>query len=218
MWLIDPDPMRGLQPVAELLGLVLGPGTVVDPEAVRFNASPTMAIATNYGRHAITDNFRLNTAFPMARQIGINDNDGNVKEWRVTRLIEVAPRGWVETGKLDGKISFDKTRDVQGPVNIALALERNVNERVQRVVIVGNGAFLANAFLGNAGNLDLGINMVNWLAGDDSLITLQPRPTVDSSLDIGRGAQYLMVFGLFIFLPLTFAAMGVIVWWRRRRA
>jgi len=218
MWLIDPDPLRGLQPVAELLGLVLGPGTVVDPEAVRFNASPTMAIATNYGRHAITDNFRLNTAFPMARQIGINDNDGNVKEWRVTRLIEVAPRGWVETGKLDGKISFDKTRDVQGPVNIALALERNVNERVQRVVIVGNGAFLANAFLGNAGNLDLGINMVNWLAGDDSLITLQPRPTVDSSLDIGRGAQYLMVFGLFIFLPLTFAAMGVIVWWRRRRA
>ena len=218
MWLIDPDPLRGLQPVAELLGLVLGPGTVVDPEAVRFNASPTMAIATGYGRHAITDNFRLNTVFPMARQIGINDSEGDAREWRVSRLIDVAPRGWVETGKLDGKISFDKTRDIQGPVNIALALERTVNDRAQRVVIVGNGAFLANAFLGNAGNLDLGINMVNWLAGDDALITLQPRPTMDSNLDIGRSAQYLMVFGLFIVLPLTFVIMGVVVWWRRRRA
>ena len=40
LWLIDPEPLRGLQPVAELLGLTLGPGTVVDPDATRFNASP----------------------------------------------------------------------------------------------------------------------------------------------------------------------------------
>ena len=40
LWLIDPEPLRGLQPVAELLGLVLGPGTVVDPDAARLNAQP----------------------------------------------------------------------------------------------------------------------------------------------------------------------------------
>jgi ABC-type uncharacterized transport system involved in gliding motility auxiliary subunit len=214
LWLIDPEPLRGLQPIAELLGLVLGPGTVVDPDATRLNASPTVAIAASYGRHAVTNEFRLNTVFPHARQIGVTEGG----DWRVTRLIEVAPRGWVEMGKLDGTIAFDKARDVPGPVNIAVALERNVNERAQRVVVVGNGNFLANTFVGNGGNLDLGINMVNWLAGDDALITIQPRPSLDSSLELGRGAQYLILFGFLIFLPLAFVSTGVVVWWRRRRA
>jgi ABC-type uncharacterized transport system involved in gliding motility auxiliary subunit len=214
LWLIDPEPLRGLQPVAELLGLTLGPGTVVDPDATRFNASPTMAIAASYARHAITNNFQLNTVFPFARQIGISEGG----DWRATRLIEVAPRGWVEMGKLDGTIAFDKARDVPGPINIAVALERNVNERTQRVVIIGNGSFLANTFLGNGGNLDLGVNVVNWLAGDDTLIAIQPRPSLDSGLELGRGAQYLILFGFLIFLPLSFATTGVLIWWRRRRS
>ena len=214
LWLIDPEPLRGLQPIAELLGIVLGPGTVVDPDAAQLNASPAVAIAASYGRHAITDNFRLNTLFPFARQIGVND--GN--EWRATRLIEVAPRGWVEMGKLDAKITFDKSRDIPGPVNIAAALERSVNDRTQRVVVIGNGSFLANTYLGNGGNVDLGVNIVNWLAGDDALITIQPRPSLDSSLEFGRLAQYLILFGFLILLPLIFIATGIVIWWRRRRA
>lgn len=214
LWLIDQEPLRGLQPIAEQLGLVLGPGTVVDPDAARVNASPAVAMGAGYGRHAITDNFSLNTVFPFARQIGINEG----RDWRVTRLIDVAPRGWVEMGKLNDKISFDKSRDIPGPVTIALALERAVNDRPQRVVVVGNGSFLANQFLGNGGNLDLGMNMVNWLAGDDALITLQPRATLDSSLELGRASQYFLLFGYFVFLPLAFAAIGVLIWWRRRKA
>jgi ABC-type uncharacterized transport system involved in gliding motility auxiliary subunit len=214
LWLIDPEPLHGLQPIAEVLGLTLGPGTVVDPAAAQLNASPTVAIATSYARHPITDNFQLNTVFPLARQIGITEGG----DWRVTRLIEVAPRGWVETGKLDGSIAFDKARDVPGPVNIAVALERNINERTQRVVVVGNGSFLANTFLGNGGNLDLGVNMVNWLAGDESLITLQPRPSLDSGLDLSRNAQYIILIGFLVLLPIVFISMGMLIWWRRRKA
>ncbi len=213
LWLIDQEPLRGLQPVAEQLGLVLGPGSVVDPDAARLNASPAVAIGVGYGRHAITDNFTLNTVFPFARQIGANEG----RDWRVTRLIDVAPRGWVEMGKLDAKVSFDKGSDIPGPVTIALALERNAKDRAQRVVVVGNGSFLANQFLGNGGNLDLGMNMVNWLAGDDAMITLQPRATVDGNLELGRGAQYFLLFGFLIFLPLSFAAVGTMIWWRRRK-
>ncbi len=213
LWLIDPEPLRGLQPIAELLGLVLGPGIVVDPAAAQLKASATVAIAANYGRHPITDNFQLNTVFPLSRQIGGSDGSG----WRMARLIEVAPRGWIEMSKLDGKITFDKGRDIPGPVNIALAMERNVNERTQRVVVVGNGSFLANTFLGNGGNLDLGVNIINWLSGDDALIAIQPRPSPDSNLDLKQGTQYLILFGFLIFLPLVFIAAGATIWWRRRR-
>ena len=215
LWLIDPEPLHGLQPIAEMLGLVLGPGVVVDPDAQQFNASPAMAIAASYDpRHPITADFHLNSVFPFARQI----EAGEGGDWHVTNLIEVAPRGWVETGRLDNKITFNKMRDIPGPINIAVALERGVEDRAQRVVVVGNGNFLANTFLGNGGNIDLGVNIINWLANDDNLITLQPRPTIDGELDLGRGAQYLILYGFLILLPLVFAGTGVAIWWRRRKA
>jgi ABC-type uncharacterized transport system involved in gliding motility auxiliary subunit len=174
-----------------------------------------MAIAASYDpRHPITADFHLNSVFPFARQIEATDGG----DWHVTKLIEVAPHGWVETGKLDDNITFDKTRDIPGPVNIAVGLERSVEDRAQRVVVVGNGNFLANTFLGNGGNVDLGLNIISWLAGDDNLITLQPRPTVDGDLQLGRGSQYLLLYGFLIFLPLAFAGTGIAIWWRRRKA
>ena len=137
---------------------------------------------------------------PVARQIATTENE----EWRVTPLIEVAQRGWVETGKLDGNISFDKNRDFAGPVNIATALERTVGDRNHRVVVVGTGEFLANAYLGNLGNLDLGVNIMNWLTGDDRMITIQPRPAPDSNLDIEPFTFYSIAFTFLLALPLAF--------------
>jgi ABC-type uncharacterized transport system involved in gliding motility auxiliary subunit len=132
--------------------------------------------------------------------------------------VQVAQRGWVEVGKLEGEVAFDKNRDFPGPVNIATALERTVGDRQQRVVVAGNAGFLSNTFIGNGGNLDLGINMINWLAGDDRLITLQPRPAPDSNLDLQPRALYLIAFTFVLALPLAFIATGIVMWWRRRSA
>jgi len=211
LWLIDPEPLRGLAPIAEMLGLVLTPGIVADPEAARYGASPALAVAAVYGRHAITNGFNLITLYPQARQIEAIDND----EWRVRPLIEVAPRGCVKTGKLEGRC--DRSRDIAGPVTIASAFERTVGERQQRVVVVGNGNFLSNAFIGNGGNRDLGVNIVNWLAGDDRMIVIQPRGAADSALDIDQVTLYLIAFSFLIAAPLAFMITGLAIWWRRRR-
>ncbi len=218
LWLVDPEPLRGLEPVAEFLGLVLTPGTVVDPSLKPRSGPPTLAVGSNYARHAITGAFRLNTLFPGSRQIGADEREG----WRMTPLIEVAQRGWVETGKLDDKTVFDKDRDFQGPINIATAFERTAGamagERQQRVVVVGNGAFLSNSFLGNGGNLQLGVAMLNWLSGDDKLIAIPPRPAADVQINIDQTLLYLLAFTFLLLLPLVFAISGIVVWWRRRKA
>lgn len=211
LWLIDPEPLRGLAPVAEMLGLVLTPGTVTDPDAARLNASPTLAVAAVYGRHAVTEGFNLITVFPQARQIGVIEND----EWRTRQLVEVAPRGCVKSGKLEG--NCDPKRDIPGPITIAASFERMVGDRQQRAVVVGNGSFLSNTFIGNGGNRALGVNIVNWLAGDDNLITIQPRSTADGAIDIDQPALYLIAFSFLIVLPLAFLITGAVIWWRRRR-
>jgi ABC-type uncharacterized transport system involved in gliding motility auxiliary subunit len=214
LWLVDAEPLRGLQPLAEKLGLVLTPGTVIDPALAPRNGPPVFALATNYARHPVVGTLQFNTLFPHARQIGADDSAG----WRVTPLIEVAPRGWVETGRLDAKSTFDKSRDFPGPVNIATAFERTVGDREQRVIVVGTGHFLSNSFLGNGGNLALGVSMLNWLAGDDALVTIDPRPAADTRLELDPMHLYLIALVVLLLLPLLFAITGTVVWWRRRHA
>ncbi len=219
LWLIDQESMHGLTPIAELLGLQLTPGVVVDPAAAQYGGDYKMAFAVQYGEHAITQSFSLRTLFPLARQIDANGQDMG---WKISRLIDVAATGWLETGKLDEKLKFDAKTDIGGPINIAVALERKVENKSQRIVVVGSGGFLANTFITNGGNLDLGINMVNWLAGDDSLITIQPKPLKDANVVIptttsGKLVAMLVFFGFRLGLPILLLIIGVMIWLKRRK-
>lgn len=213
LWLVDQESLYGLLPLAEKLGLTFTPGVVVDPQAKRLRSPVTFALGTIYGQHAITENFDFITVFPFVRQIIFNENE----EWHGVSLVEVAPQGWVEVSKLNDEATFDEANDMAGPVSVAVALDRTIDDREQRIVVVGNGHFLANTYLGNGGNIDFGINLINWLAGDEDLITIQPRATIDSQLILSESALTAIVIGFLIALPLLFLMSGLIIWWRRRR-
>ncbi|MFA7239623.1 MAG: Gldg family protein [Sulfuricellaceae bacterium] len=212
LWLLDAAPLHGLQPLAEALGLVLTPGTVIDPEARGRYKTPAVAQSAAYGHHAVTDNFDLITVFPLARQLGFNETS----DWHVIRLVETSAKSWVENDTPDELATFDPQRDIPGPVTLAAALERTVADRAQRVAIVGGGDFLSNTYIGLGGNLDFGINLVEWLKGDDNLIAIQPKATVDATLNLTRTAAAAISLGFLFGLPLVFFAVGGVVWWRRR--
>ena len=214
LWLIDSEPLHGLQPLAEKLALTLTPGVVIDPQARQLNLPITFAVGANYGQHKITANFEYTTIFPFARQITVNDND----EWRSLSLVDAAAGGWVEAGRLDGGVAFDRMYDVAGPVSIAVALSRNLQEREQRIAVIGSGYFLANDYLGHGKNLDFGVNLMNWLAGDENLIAIQPRATLDSSLTLNSATLGMLSAAFLLALPLAFVTIGVVIWRRRTRS
>ncbi len=219
LWLVDAEPLHGLERLAEKLDLLLPPGIVIDPSAAEMNAPATWSLGAGYPpQHPITRNFNLITAFPSARPLAWNENP----DWQHQVLVEVAARGWVSrsagVNALGGKPKFDKQHDTPGPAVIAVALQRNINDREQRVVVVGSGAFLANSFAGNGGNVDLGVNMVNWLSGEEHLITLQPRAARDSNIVLSSTQLGVIGVGFLLGLPLLLAIAGGVIWWRRRRA
>lgn len=213
LWLVDQESLRGLLPLTEKLRLTLTPGVVVDPQAERLKAPVTFALGAIYGQHVITSDFDYITVFPFARQITLDENE----EWRSVSLVEAAPQGWVETGDLNGEIVFDQAVDVPGPISIAVALTRHIQDREQRIVVVGSGHFLANTYLGNGSNLDFGINLINWLTGDEEMMVIQPRATLDSNLAFSESALTLIAAGFLILLPVLFLVSGIVIWWRRRR-
>lgn len=221
LWLLDDVDLNGLESIAQYLNLELTPGTVVDMSSSQYGADPKVAFASAYAEHPITKNFMLRTLFPEARKV--NARDSYEFGWEVTKLIDVAPNGWLETGKLDGKLNFDDKSDLPGPINIAVAMERKYGKKGQRVVVVGNANFLSNTFISNGGNLDLGINIVNWLAGDDRLITIQPKPLKDVNVIIpsdpwNRFLAMAVFFGFRLVLPILLLVAGIVIWWKRRKA
>jgi ABC-type uncharacterized transport system involved in gliding motility auxiliary subunit len=215
MWLIDVGSLNGLEPIAEYLGVVLSPGVVIDPLGAKLGAPPTTAIGVAYGMHPITEGFNLNTVFPFARKIEMKPENG---EWHATRLVEVAQSGWLELDDANKDVRYDKGRDVPGPITIALALDRKVKEKDQRIVLFGGSGFLTNSFVGNGGNIDLGVNSLNWLAQDENLITIQPRATIDSQLKLTQTGMNWLTLAFLILLPAIFLFTGGMIWWRRRKA
>lgn len=226
LWLLDDDNLHGLQEVADYLGIKVSPGIVVDRAAEQYGADPKMAFASLYGDHPITRNFMLRTVFPEAHEV-----DGQASDdlgWKVGRLIDVAPNGWLESDKVPPgaqnlKVRFDQGKDKAGPINVGVALERVYGKKGQRVVVVGNANFLANTFITNGGNLDLGINIINWLAGDDRLITIQPMPLKDINVTIpatdqGRLVAWSVFHAFQYFIPVGLFVAGLLLWWKRRKA
>lgn len=226
LWLLDDNNLRGMKEVADYLGFTVSPGIAVDMTAAQYGADAKVAFASLYADHAITRNFQLRTLFPEAHQIDAvaSDEFG----WKVSRLVEVAPNGWLESdlskaGVKNQKVVFDEKVDKRGPINIGVALEREYGKKGQRVVVMGNANFLSNTFITNGGNLDFGINMVNWLAGDDKLITIQPMPLKDINVTIpnddkGRAVAWTVFHAFQYFIPLGFFVAGFWLWWKRRKA
>lgn len=225
LWLLDAEPLQGLERLAAKLGVLLTPGTITDPDAQQIGAPDNWTLGASYPPHPVTLNFSLITAFPHARALGREDSSEQADsestssnaQWQRSTLVEAASNGWVSrSASIPQKPRFDKNRDIRGPFSVAIALQRSVHEREQRIVVAGSGSFLANAYAGNGGNLDLGINMVNWLAHEEHLITTQPRATVDNAITLSKNQLSAISIGFVIVLPLLLAIVGGVLWWRRK--
>lgn len=230
LWLAEPGDLKGLEPLAQQLGVELQPGTIVDPTTQLFGIdNPAMTLVTQYPPHPVTERFDLVTVFPMAAGLTARP----AAPWQSEPLLTTAARAWSETGELAGEVRLDAGKDVAGPLDIGLALTRprevlpapssepvglpTASTPSQRVVIVGDGDFLSNSFLGNGGNLDLGLNLVNWLSSDDELIAIPARTAPDTQLILSDTAVLVIGAGFLAVLPLGLALTGVLVWYRRRR-
>lgn len=214
LWLHDPGPLYGLEPLAESLGIEFQPGVIVDPKSIVDTGTTTAIVASNYGVHPVVKKFTgLNTLFLHASSIVLN----TAPDWQGSVLIDTRPESWSETGALKGRIEFDKGQDIRGPLNIAVALTRDLEKRPQRIVVFGDGDFLSNTYLGNGANLDLGMSLANWLSQDDAYVSIPVSTTRDRSLNLSRHAQVAIAAGFLGVLPLALAGSGVLIWLRRRK-
>lgn len=221
LWLSESTSSELLEPLSEDLELEFLPGIIVDPSTQLLGLNRVdFALAADYPRHPITTSIDTITLYPSAQALETLEN---ASSWQSQPLILTHDRTWNETGALSGKISLgDNPGEQPGPLNIGISLQRSVppgddSEKMQRVVVVGDADFLSNQFLGNGSNLSLGLNMMNWLSHDDSLIAISPKAAGDTQLNLTPTSQMVIAIVFLLALPVSLLIAGLRIWLVRRK-
>ena len=225
LWLAEPEARQGLDALAEQLAIEFEPGTVVDPRSQQLTGSPTALVIAEYGAHPAVKNFRDNTVFPNACGISVPEegvsregSSSEESEWRHQVMVDTRASAWSETGPINKAMRFDKGKDIAGPLNIAVAATRKINNTEQRIIVVCDGDFSSNAFLlGNGANLDFAMSIMNWLSRDDAYINIPVRTVADQTLQMSAALRNSLMVLFTIVIPLLLVACGIRIWLRRRQ-
>jgi len=175
----------------------------------------------DYVPNAITRGFTLTTLFPQVSALAqIAQGD-----WAVHAFLRSGTQSWTEFKPIDNTkpsdIRFDAASgELRGPLDFGFALSRlspSPDKSEQRVVVIGDGDFLSNSFLGNGGNRAMGERVFDWLLGDDKLVDLPPRGAPDRIIQISQLELSAVSVGFLVVLPLLLLLIGGLIVWRRRR-
>jgi ABC-type uncharacterized transport system involved in gliding motility auxiliary subunit len=191
----------------------------------------SVPVAASYPSHAITQNFKFLTAFPLARSV--NPVSGGVNGHTAQGFVETSPRSWAETDVKDllttGQVSLDESKgDKKGPITIAAAVTatstpatpakpgEDAPKPETRVVVFGDSDFAANSGLGIQGNRDLFMNIVGWLSQQENLISIRPKEADDRRITLTATQQANINWLSLLIIPGAIFGSGVYNWWHRR--
>jgi ABC-type uncharacterized transport system involved in gliding motility auxiliary subunit len=222
--LLDPGRDGGLADFLLPWGVRLNDDLVYDANpASRFlGAGEMLPLVLDYEDHPITRGFRLATLYREARTLEPAEglHGGTVTGHARTSRESFALQGPIHAGR-----RIDPKTDRGGPLTLALAVEtpaepdtgEAAGARGQgRLVVIGDADIATNQYIGVQGNRDLLLNTANWLAGEESLISIRARHPEDRRVNLTRRQDRLVFYGVQILLPMMVLAAGVVVWWRRR--
>jgi len=128
---------------------------------------------------------------------------------------------------------FDPSKDKKGPFTLLMSAERKAPEPgpspgaspkaspsappaspATRVVAAGSWEFASDRIIGSGANGPLFFNTVNWLVGQEQLISIPPRQNV-ATVALDSGQRGMIFLGTVVLLPALILLAGVAVWARR---
>jgi ABC-type uncharacterized transport system involved in gliding motility auxiliary subunit len=220
--MLDAMTQTGLEPLMADWGIRLADDVVVD--ATRTLSGRELFI-TRYEPHPITGKLKNETSIlylPRSVEPAESAEAGGAPDKpRVMPLAACSDAGWAESDLTQNPMKFDAGVDRPGPVAVAVAAERgpvpgiDVQIRPTRVVVFGDSDFVSNAAL-TGGNTDFFLSALNWLLERSELMAIAPKPIEQNQLTLTEVQLRMIRWIMVVAMPLLVAAVGGVVWLRRR--
>lgn len=219
LWLSEPNTNTNLSAISERLNIEFLPGTIIDANAELLGIDdPQFVLITDYANHPVSQATTSVTLLPTAVAIEQNQIESS---WDYTSLFNTQQNTWSDIEITEnGLYSFDEGIDSLGPLTAGALLTRIIpfdSDHQQRIAVIGDGDFVSNTYLGNGGNLDVSLALINWLTHDDQLIAIPVKTTIDSKLDLSKTQAAVIGLGFLFVLPILLLSIGAWIWWSRRR-
>lgn len=145
---------------------------------------------------------------------------------RLQPLVQAEKGYWAEADYNSGdqtKFQEDAARNGEAIHTIAVSIEKggSADERVQanssRLVVVSNATFIQDiAIRQDQQALDFVSGAVNWLLNREQLIGIAPKVPQTLTFSLDENALRNLRWLILLFMPLTPAVLGFVVWWQRR--
>jgi ABC-type uncharacterized transport system involved in gliding motility auxiliary subunit len=222
--MVDPSPAPSFGSFLKEWGVQVDNDLVLDVSGAGrlMGMGPQVPLVLNYENHKITDRFKAMTFFPLTRSIQPEKKEPD--KIKVETLFKSDANSWGETNLNNREASYNPGTDLKGPLSLAVAVTKEIKPSSDespgikaRIVAVGTSSFPVNAYFPAQGNGNLFLNMVSWLAQDEDLISIRPKPAEDRRILLSQSQlSMLRLITLFV-LPGIALIAGIVVVLNRRR-
>jgi hypothetical protein len=224
---------QGVTPVGDR---VLKTGTVLAPDesgniGLRSGimTSPAAVVAPQ-GKDVIKDLAGIDIQLLGPTQsLAIDQTKTTTEKVRLIPLMESGEGFWGETEFVSGDtarstpVFFDPKKDHQGPLTLAVAVEKGalddprVKVDTSRMIVVGNSSFLLDdgLRLSDVG-IDFAVNCINWLMNREQIVGIPPKPKEPVRLSLDERKMSSLAVAVLIVIPGIVAVIGFAAWWQRR--
>lgn len=209
------------------LGVRMMPGTLVHPtESNRSDllfvpiTSQSDSISSKMGEIAALGG---KIAMPSVGGLEIIGNSG----YRVTALAETQATGyWNELQTTNFSVetpSFNPpTGEIESAIPTILALSKEVGEKGQKIIIMGDADCISNAELSmnrdiRSANWSFIMNAFKWLANDEFPVNIDRPSTTDDKIKITPNLNSVISIVMKWGIPGGLLLLAIIVWLKRRR-
>jgi ABC-type uncharacterized transport system involved in gliding motility auxiliary subunit len=178
-----------------------------------FGFGPEVPMIVQYESHPITQPLtRVPTAFPLSRTLEVKSG----AKTTVSKLFGTSEDS-VAITEIPAGGAIDPKKGKKGPLTLAAAGTFTSTPQ-GRFVVIGSSTWATNNLTGTRqlGNRDLFMNMVNWLASDEDLISIRPKEAEDRPLTLTTQKQAALFWLSIVVFPLGVVGFGLATWWKRR--
>ena len=223
---VDPGHPPGFRTWLEQYGFKLQTDVIIDHQSQLYGANYlTPVVYAYHKKHPLTEGFTLASYFPIANSVYIDEDKSRGRY----ELALTGPNSWTEIDKdqlESGKAEYNEEREKRGPIPIMSVTtfavkgkedaEGAKRDRYGKIVLIGDSDFANNTNLNLAGNGDLFLNTINWLAEEADLIAVRAKKSNMSPVVL-TAAQGRAIFWIPVVMIPSFVLMaGVAIYSRRR--